>query len=123
MVGAGFALPTLKLDLAQAAEALTPAASESAAPPLDELFRPAGLIDAALSPDGSRLAALRVVRDKVANPRRSRGEAVMIDRPIDDGVVVIWSGLQQKHLQEFRKRFPHVDDYKPKAGPQFAKPD
>lgn len=50
-------------------------------------------------------------------------QAVMIDRPIDDGVVVIWSGLQQKHLQEFRKRFPHVDDYKPKAGPQFAKPD
>jgi hypothetical protein len=49
--------------------------------------------------------------------------AVLIDKPIDDGVVVIWSGLQQRHLQEFRKRFPHVDDYKPKAGPQFASPD
>ena len=80
MVGAGFALPTLKLDLAQATETLTPATPASAAPTLDELFRPAGLIDAALSPDGSRLAALRVVRDKVVNPRRSRGEAAMIDR-------------------------------------------
>jgi len=50
-------------------------------------------------------------------------QAVLIDKPIDDGVVVIWSGLQQRHLQEFRKRFPHVDDYKPKAGPQFATPD
>lgn len=49
-------------------------------------------------------------------------EAVLIDRPIDDGVVVIWSGLQQKHLQEFRRRFPHVDDFKPKTGPQFAEP-
>ncbi len=50
-------------------------------------------------------------------------QAVLIDRPVDDGVVVIWSGLQQRHLQEFRKRFPHVDDYKPKAGPQFATPN
>lgn len=50
-------------------------------------------------------------------------QAVLIDRPIDDGVVVIWSGLQQRHLQEFRKRFPHVDDYQPKTGPQFAEPD
>ena len=50
-------------------------------------------------------------------------QAVLIDRPIDDGVIVVWSGLQQRHLQEFRKRFPHVDDYKPKSGPQFAKPD
>ncbi|HRQ89313.1 MAG TPA: hypothetical protein PLA50_10975 [Bacteroidia bacterium] len=49
-------------------------------------------------------------------------QAVLIDRPIDDGVVVIWSGLQQKHLQEFRKRFPHVDDYQQKTGPQFASP-
>lgn len=48
--------------------------------------------------------------------------AVLIDRPIDDGVVVVWSGLQQRHLQEFRKRFPHVDDYRPKTGPQFDLP-
>lgn len=50
-------------------------------------------------------------------------QAVLIDRPIDDGVVVIWSGLQQKHLQEFRRRFPHVDEFQPKAGPQFALPE
>lgn len=50
-------------------------------------------------------------------------QAVLIDRPIEDGVVVIWSGLQQRHLQEFRKRFPHVDDFKPKSGPQFATPN
>jgi hypothetical protein len=50
-------------------------------------------------------------------------QAVLIDRPADDGVVVIWSGLQQKHLQEFEKRMTHVDKFVPKAGPQFAKPD
>lgn len=50
-------------------------------------------------------------------------QAVVIDRPIDDGVVVVWMGLQQKHLQQFRKKFPHVDDYQPKAGPQFALPN
>ena len=50
-------------------------------------------------------------------------QAVLIDRPIDDGVVVVWSGLQQKHLQEFRKRFPHVDDLAPASGPRFALPN
>ncbi len=50
-------------------------------------------------------------------------QAVLIDRPIDDGVIVVWEGLQQRHLQEFRKRFPHVDDYVPKSGPRFATPD
>lgn len=50
-------------------------------------------------------------------------QAVLIDRPIDDGVIVMWSGLTQKHLQEFRKRFPHVDDYQRKSGPQFALPN
>lgn len=50
-------------------------------------------------------------------------QAVLIDRPIDDGVVVIWSGLQQRHLQEFRKRFPHVDDFQQTSGPQFALPN
>lgn len=52
-------------------------------------------------------------------------QAVLIDRPVEDGVVVIWSGLQQRHLQEFRKRFPHVDEVMPKEQqlpqlPQFA---
>ncbi len=50
-------------------------------------------------------------------------QAVLIDRPIDDGVIVMWSGLQQRHLQEFRKRFPHVDDFQKKSGPQFALPN
>lgn len=50
-------------------------------------------------------------------------QAVLIDRPITDGVVVIWSGLQQRHLQEFRKRFPHVDDLAPPSGPEFNLPD
>ncbi|MEX2578903.1 MAG: hypothetical protein WD342_07580 [Verrucomicrobiales bacterium] len=50
-------------------------------------------------------------------------QAVLIDKPIDDGVIVVWDGLQQRHLQQFRKRFPHVDDYKGKPGPQFALPD
>ena len=50
-------------------------------------------------------------------------QAVLIDRPVDDGVIVVWSGLQQRHLQEFRKRFPHVDDLQPSSGPQFSKPN
>ena len=36
--------------------------------------------------------------------------AVMIDRPIEDGVLVVWSGLSKKHLQMFQKQFPHVED-------------
>ena len=87
MVGAGFALPTVSLDRAFAAEASVAPAPEATPPTLDELFRPAGLIDAALSPDGSRLAALRVDSDKVANPRRSRGEATLVElgEPATDG--------------------------------------
>lgn len=49
-------------------------------------------------------------------------QAVVIDRPIDDGVVVVWEGLQQRHLQQFRKRFPHVDDLSDKRSPTFALP-
>lgn len=49
-------------------------------------------------------------------------QAVLIDRPIQDGVVVFWSGLQQRHLQEFRKRFPHVDDLGGGSGPEFELP-
>ncbi len=48
-------------------------------------------------------------------------QAVLIDRPIDDGVVVIWSGLSQANLEEFQKKFPHVDDFTPKNIPQFRK--
>jgi len=49
-------------------------------------------------------------------------QAVVIDRPIDDGVIVVWQGLSQDHLKQFRKRFPHVDDFKGKLGPDFALP-
>ena len=47
-------------------------------------------------------------------------QAVLIDRPIDDGIIVVWSGLQQRHLEEFREKFPHVDDLAPEVGPEFA---
>ncbi len=49
-------------------------------------------------------------------------QAVLIDRPISDGIVVVWQGLTQKHLQEFRRRFPHIDDLAPASGPEFALP-
>lgn len=42
--------------------------------------------------------------------------AVLIDRPVTDGVIVLWEGLTQNHLKQFRKRFPHVDDYAAKKG-------
>lgn len=48
--------------------------------------------------------------------------AVLIDRPVSDGVIVMWEGLQQRHLAEFRARFPHVDDLSTDSGPQFALP-
>jgi hypothetical protein len=49
-------------------------------------------------------------------------QVVVIDRPIDDGVVVVWEGLQQRHLKEFRKQFPHVDDLGDTRKPVFAQP-
>ena len=35
--------------------------------------------------------------------------AVIIDRPIDDGVLVIWDGLSQNHLKLINSKIPHVD--------------
>lgn len=49
-------------------------------------------------------------------------QAIIVDRPIDDGIVVIWKGLQQRHLQEFQKRFPHSDNVARPTGPEFALP-
>ena len=49
-------------------------------------------------------------------------QAVLIDRPLDDGVVVVWKGLQQRHLKDFKKKFPHVDDVQQNTGPEFALP-
>ena len=37
-------------------------------------------------------------------------QAVLIDRPIDDGIIVFWEGLSKEHLQFFEKKFPHVED-------------
>jgi len=48
--------------------------------------------------------------------------AVLIDRPITDGVIVVWEGLSQKNLAEFSRRFPHVDQFRAQEGPQFALP-
>lgn len=48
--------------------------------------------------------------------------AVLIDRPVSDGVIVMWEGLQQRHLEEFRTKFPHVDDLAADSGPDFALP-
>lgn len=45
--------------------------------------------------------------------------AVMIDRPIDDGVFVVWQGLTKSHLKAFEKKFPHVEQ----AQPEGATPD
>ena len=36
-------------------------------------------------------------------------KAVLIDRPIDDGIIVYWDGLSKQHLQAFGKKFPHAD--------------
>jgi hypothetical protein len=36
--------------------------------------------------------------------------AVMIDRPIEDGVLVVWNGLDKTHLKAFEKKFPHVEN-------------
>lgn len=35
--------------------------------------------------------------------------AVLIDRPVDDGIIVVWQGLAKSHLKAFEKRFPHSD--------------
>lgn len=37
-------------------------------------------------------------------------QAIIIDRPVNDGIIVLWSGLTQAHLELFQKDFPHVDD-------------
>ena len=35
---------------------------------------------------------------------------LQIDRPVSDGVIVIWQGFNEKHLRLFTQRFPHVRD-------------
>ncbi len=50
-------------------------------------------------------------------------QAVIIDKPIEDGVLVVWEGLTQEHLAEFRKRFPHVDDVRGTSEASSAEPE
>lgn len=38
--------------------------------------------------------------------------AVMIDRPIQDGVVVVWDGLSQDHVKLIATQIPHVDQFR-----------
>ena len=44
--------------------------------------------------------------------------AVLIDKPIDDGIIVLWEGLAKEHLKQFEKKFPHSDE----AGPGSTLP-
>jgi hypothetical protein len=39
--------------------------------------------------------------------------AVMIDRPVDDGVLVVWQGLGKAHLKAFEKKFRHSETAAP----------
>ncbi len=49
--------------------------------------------------------------------------AVVIDRPINDGVLVMWEGLAQQHLQFINSQVPHVDQVgSPDAVPSFNLP-
>lgn len=45
--------------------------------------------------------------------------AVMIDRPVDDGVLVVWQGLGKAHLKAFEKKFPHSDQKAPNPRDQL----
>ncbi len=49
--------------------------------------------------------------------------AVMVDRPVDDGVIVIWQGLSKAHLKAFEKRFPHAEQATPGTTGTGAAPD
>lgn len=42
--------------------------------------------------------------------------AVVIDQPIDHGVIVIWSGLTQKQIKELGKKFPHAEEVQKAMG-------
>ncbi len=80
MVGAGFILPTLSLEQVIAAEAPASPSPVATPPTLDELFRPAGLLDTALSPNGARLASLRVLHEQIPDPKSGKTEPKTIDR-------------------------------------------
>lgn len=69
LASAGFVLPAIDLSGVGAAE---PAV---APPSLDELYRPAGMLDVALSPNGTQVACLREIREETPNPKaKAKGE-------------------------------------------------
>jgi pimeloyl-ACP methyl ester carboxylesterase len=81
ILGAGVVIPALSLGGVRAAEPAAAAPSTSASPPeLDELFKPAGLLDVALSPDGTQIASLRVLREEVPNPAKGIGTPKTVTR-------------------------------------------
>ncbi|NNE93018.1 MAG: hypothetical protein HKN23_15340 [Verrucomicrobiales bacterium] len=47
--------------------------------------------------------------------------ATMIDRPIEDGILVIWDGLGREQLMLFKKYFPHVEDLQKARGTADAR--
>ena len=38
--------------------------------------------------------------------------AVIIDRPISDGILVIWDGLSQNHVKLIGEKIPHIDRFR-----------
>jgi hypothetical protein len=49
-------------------------------------------------------------------------QALIIDQPINDGVIVIWSGLSQDHLKAINSVIPHVDTLQGQSTPSFELP-
>ncbi len=49
-------------------------------------------------------------------------QALVIDQPVNDGVVVIWSGLSQDHLKAINAVIPHVDTLQGQSTPTFELP-
>jgi hypothetical protein len=42
--------------------------------------------------------------------------AVYIDRPVEHGTIVIWSGLSKAQIKELGKKFPHADQVRQAMG-------
>ena len=42
--------------------------------------------------------------------------AIYIDRPVEHGTIVIWSGLSKSQIKQLGKRFPHADQVRQATG-------
>ena len=42
--------------------------------------------------------------------------AIYIDRPVDHGTIVIWSGLSKDQIKKLGKKFPHADQMREATG-------